>query len=134
MTNDRGRNGNNREIVVWVGLESIILQLLSLVLETVLPPIPCHLMSRSPSKLKFSAMCVLELRRRKSCRRRMAQNKNTDWWQEEKIKENIIKRNHLPEKILLEIQPSWWRGREGTLYFADWTGMDCISKMIAQYT
>ena len=36
----------------------------------------------------------------------MAQNKNTDWWQEEKIKENIIKRNHLPEKILLEIQPS----------------------------
>ena len=29
----------------------------------------------------------------------MAQNKNTDWWQEEKIKENIIKRNHLPEKI-----------------------------------
>ena len=37
---------------------------------------------------------------------RVAQNKNTDWWQEEKIKENIIKRKHLPEKILLEIQPS----------------------------
>ena len=75
MTDDRGNNGNNREIVVWVGLESIILWLLSLVLETVLPPIPCHLMSRSPSKLKFSAMCVLKLRRRKSCSRRMAQNK-----------------------------------------------------------
>ena len=65
---------------------------------------------------------------------RVAQNKNTDWWQEEKIKEDIIKRKHLPEKILLEIQPSWWRGREDTLYFADWTGMDCTSKMMAQYT
>ena len=37
----------------------------SLVLETVLPPIPCSLMSRLPSKLKFFATCVLKLRRKK---------------------------------------------------------------------
>ena len=32
-----------------------------------------------------------------TAKERVAQNKNTDWWQEEKIEENIIKRKHLPE-------------------------------------
>ena len=115
MTDDRGNNGNNREIVVWVGLESIILWLLSLVLETVLPPIPCHLMSRSPSRLKFFAMCALKLRQRKSCTRRMKE------WPRIKTriggmrKREYNQRKYLPEKILLEIWPSWWRGREGRI-------------------
>ena len=115
MTDDRGNNGNNREIVVWVGLESIILWLLSLVLETVLPPIPCHLMSRSPSRLKFFAMRALKLRQRNSCTRRMKE------WPRIKTriggmrKREYNQRKYLPEKILLEIWPSWWRGREGRI-------------------
>ena len=59
----------------------------SLVLETVLPPIPCHLMSRSPSRLKFFAMRALKLRQRKSCTRRMKEwprIKTRDWRHEEK--------------------------------------------------
>ena len=50
-------------------------------------------------RIKIAAKKIVQ-----TANERMAQNKNTDWWQEEKIKENIIKRKHLPEKILLEIQ------------------------------
>ena len=75
----------------------------SLVLETVLPPVPCHLMSRSPSRLKFFAMCALKLRQRKSCTRRMKE------WPRIKTriggmrKREYNQRKYLPEKILLEI-------------------------------
>ena len=87
----------------------------SLVLETVQPPIPCHLMSRSPSRLKFFAMCALKLRQRKSCTRQMKE------WPRIKTriggmrKRKYNQRKYLPEKILLEIWPSWWRGREGRI-------------------
>ena len=87
----------------------------SVVLETVLPPIPCHLMSRSLSRLKFFTMCALKLRQRKSRTRRMKE------WPRIKTriggmrKREYNQRKYLPEKILLEIWPSWWRGREGRI-------------------
>ena len=62
-------------------------------LETVLPPMPCHLMERSPSICKFLANISLKFWRRKTCRRRMKE------WPRIKIRSDAIKKRCLKKKL-----------------------------------
>ena len=73
----------------------------SLVLEPVLPPIPCHLMSsRSSSKLKLFAMCVLKLRWKKSWTRRMKEWPRIKTRISGMRKREYIQRKYLPENVI----------------------------------
>ena len=82
---------------------------------------------------QISAMCVLKLRRRKSCTRRMKEWSRIKTWigSKRKKKREYNQKEVLAWKDFVRVaimRPSWWRGREGILYFADWTGLDCTSK------
>ena len=98
---------------------STIYKSYSLVFETVLPPITCLLMSRSPSKLKCFAMGVLRLCRRKSCRRQMKEwpRIKTRMWgiKKKEIKENTNKGSTCLKRFCSWSGRGWWPGREGRI-------------------
>ena len=83
-------------------------------LEIVLPPMPCHLMQRSPSVCKFLANTSLKFWRRKTSRRRMKEwprikiRSGAIMSKEKKKKKQIENNEYLPEKLKRSAQKFFW--------------------------